>query len=120
MDYPKVPISIGELIDKITILQIKSEKTDNDFVRKELEDLVKIANDLGVYKSEYVDRLKEINLKLWVIEDRIREMEKMWKFNDEFIDLARQVYFNNDKRAQIKKEINQQTNSKYQEVKIYK
>lgn len=119
MKCPLVPISIGELLDKITILQIKSENTDNEFVNKELQDLMQIAKDLGVYENKYIDDLYEVNRKLWNIEDSLREMENIWRFDDEFISLARQVYITNDKRAAIKKQINEATNSEYSEVKLY-
>ena len=119
MECPKVPISIGELLDKITILQIKAEKTNNNFVHKELQDLTEIAKELEVYSEEYLNELKLVNEKLWVIEDRLRELEDLWRFDDEFVDLARQVYITNDKRSEIKKNINIKTNSKYCEVKIY-
>lgn len=119
MKCPRIPVSIGELLDKITILQIKAEKTDNIFVHKELQDLTAIAETLEVYDEEYLIDLKKINQKLWDIEDRLREMEDLWKFDDEFIDLARQVYVNNDKRAALKKKINDLTNSEYSEVKLY-
>lgn len=114
-----VPISNGELLDKITILQIKSEKTDNHYVHKELNDLILIAKEHHVYNQSYLSDLLYVNRKLWDIEDRLRELEKLWRFDDEFVDLARQVYTTNDKRAEIKKKINQETNSTYQEVKIY-
>jgi hypothetical protein len=114
-----VPISNGELLDKITILQIKSEKTDNQYVHKELNDLIVIAKQYNIYEQSYLNGLLEVNHKLWDVEDRLRELEKLWRFDDEFVDLARQVYTTNDKRAEIKKKINQETNSTYQEVKIY-
>jgi predicted nucleic acid-binding Zn-ribbon protein len=116
---PLVPISIGELLDKITILQIKSEKTDNEFVHKELNDLIKIAEDIGFYNQSYLNDLLDVNRKLWDIEDRLRDLEKIQKFDNEFIDLARQVYITNDKRAEIKRKINQDTQSNYQEIKLY-
>jgi hypothetical protein len=119
MNLPLVPISVGELLDKITILQIKSEHTDNQYVHKELNDLIKIAKDMGVYKQEYLSDLLAVNRNLWNIEDRLRELENLWRFDDEFIDLARQVYTTNDKRAAVKKQINIETQSEYQEVKIY-
>jgi len=119
MNPPLIPVSIGELIDKITILQIKSEHTDNEYVHKELQDLTKIAKDLGVYQENYIEELLEVNRKLWDIEDRLRELENLWRFDDEFVDLARQVYTTNDKRAKIKKQINEETQSDYQEVKLY-
>jgi hypothetical protein len=114
-----VPISVGELLDKITILQIKATHTDNKFVHKELQDLSQIAHDLGVYFNEDIKRLREVNQKLWDIEDKLREHERSWKFDDDFIDLARLVYLTNDKRSSIKKEINTKTKSTYSEVKLY-
>ena len=119
MNLPLVPISVGELLDKITILQIKSEHTGNQYVHKELNDLIKIAKDMGVYKQEYLSDLLVVNRNLWNIEDRLRELENLWRFDDEFIDLARQVYTTNDKRSAVKKQINIETQSEYQEVKIY-
>jgi len=68
---------------------------------------------------EYEYKLKKVNEKLWKIEDKIREKEKKQEFDEEFIDLARSVYKNNDERARIKKEINELTNSKYKEIKLY-
>ena len=119
MKCPLVPISIGELLDKITILQIKSEYTNNQYVHKELQDLSKIAINLGVYESKYLDDLLKVNRKLWDIEDKLRECERNFTFDDEFIRLARQVYTTNDKRSRIKKDINEETNSEYSEVKLY-
>ena len=119
MNCPLVPISIGELLDKITILQIKSTYTGNKFVHKELQDLSKISIDLGVYKKEYLDQLLEVNRKLWDVEDELRDYEKRFVFDDEFVRLARSVYITNDKRSRIKKEINEETNSEYSEVKLY-
>jgi hypothetical protein len=115
----KVPISVGELLDKITILQIKAEKTDNSYVHKELKDLLEIAKELKVLDQEYLIQLKEVNSKLWIIEDQLRDLEKIRKFDMNFIELARSVYITNDLRASIKKEINIKYNSTYQEVKLY-
>jgi hypothetical protein len=115
----KIPISIGELLDKITILQIKAEKTDNQFVHKELKDLLEIARSNNVYNEEYINQLKEVNSTLWVVEDELRELESQQRFGDHFIQFARLVYTTNDKRASIKKEINKKYNSTYQEVKLY-
>ncbi len=119
MNLSLVPVSNGELLDKITILQIKSEKTDNQYVHKELNDLILIAKEQNIYKESYLNDLVKVNQKLWVIEDRLRELEKVKKFDDEFIKFAREVYITNDKRAEIKRKINQETNSDYQEVKLY-
>ena len=119
MRCPLIPISIGELLDKITILQIKSEHTNNEYVTKELQDLTKIAQDLGVYETKYLEDLLSVNRKLWDIEDQLRECERKFTFDNEFVRLARQVYITNDKRALFKKLINEQTSSEYSEVKLY-
>jgi predicted nucleic acid-binding Zn-ribbon protein len=115
----EIPVSVGELLDKITILQIKSKHTDNEYVTKELQDLTKIADDLQVYKESYLNELLTVNSLLWDIEDSLRELEKQSRFDDEFIALARQVYITNDKRAEIKRKINEETQSSYKEIKLY-
>jgi len=115
----EIPVSVGELLDKITILQIKSKHTDNEYVTKELQDLTKIAEDLQVYKESYLNELLIVNSLLWDIEDSLRELEKQSRFDGEFISLARRVYITNDKRAEIKRKINEETQSSYQEVKLY-
>lgn len=119
MKCPLIPISIGELLDKITILQIKAEYTGNQYVHKELQDLTKIAQDLGVYKDEYIKELLRVNKELWEVEDELRVREDKWNFDDEFIRLSRCVYLTNDERAEIKRKINEETGSEYQEVKLY-
>ena len=102
------PISTGELIDKITILEIKIEKIqDNNkqkFIKHELESLNKLLADINFSEDQKtVNSLKEelntANRKLWKIEDDIRHLESIKKFNEEFIELARNVYLTNDKRA---------------------
>ena len=114
-----IPISIGELLDKITILEIKSQYTTNEYVSKELCELNQIKSTLTQYTLEYEVKLKEVNQKLWKIEDRLREKEKLQEFDEEFIELARDVYMTNDLRAVIKKKINEETQSTYHEVKLY-
>ena len=124
------PISIGELIDKITILEIKIEKIqDNNkqkFIKHELESLNKLLADINFSKDQKktVNSLKEelntANRKLWKIEDDSRQLESIKKFNEEFIELARNVYLTNDKRASLKQKLNQITNSEIVEVKSYK
>ncbi len=114
-----IPISMGELLDKITILEIKSLFTNNEYISKELYELNKIKSTLTQYTLEYEVKLKEVNQKLWEIEDRLREKEKLQEFDEEFIELARSVYITNDLRAAIKKKINEETQSTYQEVKLY-
>jgi len=115
----KTPISVGELLDKITILQIKSQYSNNPYVLKELQDLTEIAKTHQVYNEQDIQSLKEVNSKLWNIEDQLRELEKQQDFSSTFIELARQVYITNDQRALIKRQINEKTNSHYQEVKCY-
>ena len=116
----KIPISIGELLDKISILSIKSQYTDNSYVTKELQDLILIAKKHQVYDVPYVSQLLSINRKLWKIEDDLRVLEKSQDFGATFIKLARSVYITNDQRATIKKEINEKYKSSYQEIKVHK
>ena len=119
------PISLGELVDKISILMVKQKNIDDknkvDQVNKELDFLKQTLNK-HVTKDEiqsYLDDLIEINSKLWVIEDDIRDCERNKKFDQIFIDLARSVYFTNDKRANIKLNINKVFGSELVEVKSY-
>jgi hypothetical protein len=114
-----IPISVGELLDKISILSIKSQHTSNEYVTRELQDITSIAKKHQVYDAPYLSQLLSINRKLWKIEDDLRVLEKSQNFNQEFIELARSVYAYNDERARIKKEINEKYNSQYQEVKCY-
>jgi hypothetical protein len=114
-----IPISVGELLDKITILQIKSQYSNNSYIIRELQDLTQIAKENKVYNEEDLQSLKEVNKKLWTIEDKLRKLEKQKDFSETFIELARQVYITNDQRARIKKQINEKTKSQYQEVKLY-
>ena len=117
------PVSLGELIDKITILEIKQIhmtgiKLKN--VDKELKLLKTILQDKNLeIDIDLINNLKEVNNNLWEIEDNIRIKESNQKFDKEFIQLARSVYKENDKRASIKKEINQQYNSELVEEKSY-
>lgn len=123
----KVEISYGELFDKISILEIKKSKLNNPEeivkVKYELDLLLQELNNSKLNSSiisSLTKNLKEINLKLWNIEDKIREKERDKKFDEEFIKLARNVYITNDKRAKIKSEINHRLNSKVFEIKSYK
>ena len=117
------PVSLGELIDKITILEIKQIhmtgiKLKN--VEKELKLLKNIIQDKNLeIDIDLINNLKEVNKNLWVIEDKIRIKESNQEFDREFIQLARSVYKENDKRASIKKEINQKYNSELFEEKSY-
>ena len=115
-----IPISVGELLDKISILQIKSQYTDDKYVNIELESLLDIAKQFKVFDFKYFDQLLIVNQKLWKIEDELRVLEKSQNFGNEFIELARSVYITNDRRFMIKKEINEKYNSSYREVKIHK
>ena len=118
------PISIGELIDKITILEIKQIymtgiKLKN--INKEIKLLKNILQDKNLeINNDLIKNLKKVNKKLWEIEDNIRIKESNQEFDEEFIKLARSVYIENDKRASIKKEINQKYNSDLVEEKSYK
>jgi len=115
----EIPVSVGELLDKISILEIKSMFTDNEYVLKELEQLNLIKSTLTQYTLEYEVQLKKVNEKLWKTEDKLRKLEKEQRFDDEFIELARSVYITNDERARIKRQINKITNSTFKEVKVY-
>ena len=126
MDKILAEISVGELIDKITILEIKKEKISNKEklveVNKELislnETLKKSINDESKILS-FKNDLKNINLKLWDIEDGKRSAEKKSQFDEKFIELARSVYKFNDERAKIKLAINNALGSNIKEVKSY-
>ena len=120
MDKIQIQISIGELLDKISILSIKSQYTTNQYVSKELQDLIAIAKKHQVYDDFYLAKLLSINQKLWKIEDDLRVLEKSQDFGETFIELARSVYKTNDLRAEIKKEINEKYKSSYKEIKIHK
>ena len=122
----EVKISYGELFDKISILEIKKNKLTNN------DDLIKINYELTLLQKKLSESkintsliatlfkdLQDVNLKLWNVEDEIREKERNKEFDDAFIKLARDVYMTNDKRAKIKNEINSKLNSKVFEVKSY-
>jgi hypothetical protein len=123
----RIPISTGELVDKLTILDVKLENiTDEEKlknVRNEKEQLEKIYNQFQGFIAEELsllrDVLYQINRGLWGIEDKIREHERNKDFGSTFVRLARDVYHTNDKRFEIKNKINKITNSNIQEVKSY-
>ena len=126
MRCPKIPISWGELFDKITILQIKNENLTSKVALKNVELelkqlqtilIKKISKDVEIKQLEI--ELKKINEKLWGIEDRIRDKERTSSFDDEFIQLARSVYITNDERSRIKKRINETFGSELVEEKSY-
>ena len=126
MENIQVPVSPGEVLDKITILEIKSERMD---------DPVKVANvriELALLEATWAqsvtpdpviqdlhDQLKQINEALWEIEDDIRDKERVKEFDQQFIDLARNVYFTNDRRSDVKKQLNLHLGSQIIEEKSY-
>ena len=119
------PISLGELVDKISILHIKNLNITDDkklnLIREEL-DILNTILDKHIKRDDikkYLNELININSKLWVIEDDIRECERKKIFDQSFIDLARSVYFTNDNRSKIKLDINKKFGSKIVEVKSY-
>lgn len=119
----KIEVSNGEIIDKLTIIEIKlgriKDKSKLSNLKKEYEEL-KSAGDLilssedPLYKSLY-----QVNCELWDIEDQIRDLERNKNFGDDFIKTARSVYFKNDKRSEVKREINIKTSSGFTEEKSY-
>ena len=119
------PISLGELVDKISILIIKqkniTDETKLDHVKKELDFLQKTLMNYVQQEevNNYLENLININSKLWNIEDDIREWERKKLFDQTFIDLARSVYFTNDERAKVKNDINKTFGSELVEVKSY-
>jgi hypothetical protein len=121
----QAPVSVGELIDKLSILHVKQTKITNEekleYINKEFELIYNLS-------SVYLDSLEiellyhqlcDINEKLWDVEDKIRVLETEKRFEGEFIDLARKVYFTNDERFRLKNEINLITDSEIREVKEY-
>ncbi len=119
---PSVPVSVGEVIDKITILEIKAERITDPAKLANVEKELAVLKPIEAKYPEvafYKLRLKAINESLWDIEDAIRVRERDQSFGEEFIDLARSVYFTNDKRAEIKKQINTVVGSEIVEEKSY-
>lgn len=118
------PISIGELIDKLTILKIKSERITDQIklklVEQEINELESTLDSLKLKDLDSLyEELKKTNETLWEIEDQIRDKERAKKFDDEFISLARAVYITNDQRFEIKNKINYRFGSLIKEVKSY-
>ena len=119
-------ISAGELLDKISILEIKLKKIQDKSNQKEINKEYKILKKaqksnikLNEKSINLFKELKNINLKLWDIEDKVRIFEKDKNFNETFVQLAREIYFNNDRRAKIKLEINKIFKSNITEIKKY-
>jgi len=119
------PVSLGELVDKISILHIKNINIkDNAKLKLVKEELLLLNKTLNAHINregiqQYLNSLIDINSKLWVIEDDIRDCERNKIFDQKFIDLARSVYFTNDKRSEVKLEINKKFGSQIIEVKSY-
>ena len=121
-----IDISIGEFFDKLTILEIKKERIKNEEklvnINNELNGLNKLLSEQSFSRADIkneIAALKEVNEALWVIEDDIREQESQKSFDDRFIELARSVYIENDKRSKIKREINLKLGSDFIEEKSY-
>lgn len=119
----KIEVSNGEIIDKLTIVQIKLERITDDAklanLRREYDMLKEAAASIISQDDPLYTALYEVNCSLWDIEDRIRDLERKKDFGQEFISTAREVYFNNDKRSEIKREINLKTASGLIEEKSY-
>jgi len=119
----RAPISVGDLVDKITILKIKLEKTHDDAklknITQELNELIVLFSTDSILVKNLSIELQAINDIIWNIEDQIRLKERVQLFDQEFIELARSVYIYNDRRAAIKKHINELTKSFIVEEKVY-
>jgi len=119
----KIEVSNGEIIDKLTIIQIKLERIEDmaklTNLQKEYDELIKTASKILSTSDPLYAALYKVNAELWDIEDRIRGLEKKQDFGEEFIATARQVYIKNDLRAEIKREINIKTSSGLIEEKSY-
>ena len=119
----KIEVSNGEIIDKLTIIQIKLERIKDKAklvnLQKEYDELISVSSSILSTDDPLYMALYDVNCELWDIEDRIRELERKKSFGDEFISTARAVYFKNDKRSEIKREINVKTSSGLIEEKSY-
>lgn len=119
----KIEVSNGEIIDKLTILQIKLERIKDEAklinLKKEYDELMKTAESILSTEDSLYKALYDVNCDLWDIEDRIRDLERKKDFGKDFIETARSVYFKNDRRSEIKREINIKTFSSFLEEKSY-
>ncbi len=122
----KVEVSTGEVLDKISILEIKLHRIDDEKklenVRREHHTLIKELQEAGLVdmlSNTLFSELLAVNLGLWDIEDKIRHKERLQQFDEEFVSLARSIYIVNDERARLKREINEETNSLLMEEKSY-
>jgi hypothetical protein len=119
-----IPVSVGELIDKITILEIKLDKIKNKEALKNIQNehnkLSSIECLLRPQLGNFKNKMRRVNEEIWDIEDGVRDCERNQTFDEDFITLARSVYFKNDERAAIKRQINELFNSEIVEEKSYK
>ena len=118
-----IPVSLGELLDKITILEIKVLHLKGEGLAHGIQELTLLRQVLGdlafPVEQESFSDLKSVNQSLWTIEDAIRDKERQGQFDTEFVELARQVYVQNDRRAALKRQINQAYGSELCEEKAY-
>lgn len=119
----KIEVSNGEIIDKLTIIQIKLERIKDQTkllnLQKEYDELIKVTSEIISTSDPLYKALYEVNCELWDIEDHIRDLERNKDFGKDFVETARSVYFRNDRRAEIKREINIRTASGLIEEKSY-
>ena len=121
----QTPVSVGELIDKLSILQVKRNKIDDEkklsYINNEFELLYNLSAEFlnNMEIENLYHELVEVNSSLWDVEDKLREYEKMNYFEEHFISLARKVYFTNDKRFELKNKINEISQSELREQKSY-
>jgi hypothetical protein len=119
----KIEVSNGEIIDRLTIVQIKLERIRDEAklknLKKEYEELIKVSSSVMSTSDPLYKALYDVNCELWDIEDHIRDLERKKDFGDDFTETARSVYLKNDKRADIKREINIKTSSGLIEEKSY-
>lgn len=119
----KIEVSNGEIIDKLTIIQIKLERITDKAklvnLKKEYDELVKVASAVLSTSDPLYKALYDVNSELWDIEDHIRDLERKKDFGKKFIETARSVYFKNDRRSELKREINLKTSSGLIEEKSY-
>ena len=119
----KIEVSNGEIIDKLTIIQIKLERIKDKAklvnLQREYDELITSASSILSISDPLYSALYEVNCELWDIEDHIRDLERKKEFGDEFVSTARAVYFKNDRRSELKREINIKTSSGLIEEKSY-
>ena len=119
----KIEVSNGEIIDRLTIIQIKLERISDKAkllnLRKEYDELISVSSSILSTSDPLYISLYEVNCELWDIEDHIRDLERKKEFGEDFVSTARAVYFKNDKRSELKREINIQTSSGFIEEKSY-